>query len=527
VALPLDSLGFPGVSDTFLRSGSSMLTVHFVDDTHLLVTFSLRDLVPRVKGDPSTDDDRLVAAEIVELPSGKITAHTVWHLHDHGRYLWNLGRGRFLVRIGDRLSTMQPEANLGTADPFQRVALPDQQYPPNAVFVSPDGNLITVESQVAYVNPDGRAAALLGDVNADKPLNRTIIRFFRVEKPQDGDTPQERALRITPAGGIVSSEPVILPLDSDGYLGAEETGHNLWSIRFDEFGGKTIEVGRIESPCNPRPQMVSRAEFVAFPCRGSSDSVKIVSYGLDGHETWEEGVGDLGGAVFAFAPAGARFAFSHTTEPSLPVAGVISQADPVPPRQEVRVYQNASGELLLRVECSPVFKTAENFDLSADGLLAAVVRNGTITVYKLPPLQQGDLQDMAEVAKFAPAEAAGPVNLDALVRRLSAPDAGGPASAGTAVASASAPGSASVPGSASASAQPASSLATAAPVSAPNSSAKPTPPGMLPGTAAGPAPAESLAPANAAPPTGVRKPPTLLNPGEKPEFGSANNEQTD
>ena len=55
------------------------------------------------------------------------------------------------------------------------------------------------------------------------------------------------------------------------------------------------------------------------------------------------------------------------------------------------MYQNASGDLLLKVECSPVIKTAENFDLSADGSQLAVIRQGNIAIYKLPPLSQQDL----------------------------------------------------------------------------------------------------------------------------------------
>ncbi len=507
IELPLDSLGFPGISETFLRIGSSMLTVHFLDDNHLLVTFSLRDLVPRVAGDPASDEDRLVAAEVVNLPSGKIAARTVWHLHDHGRYLWSLGEGRFLVRIGERLSTMVPLANLESSDPFRRTAIPDQEYPPHAVFVSPDGELITTETEVSYKNPDGRAAALLGDVNADKPVDRTIIQFFRVKQPTRGSAAgsRETALDVVPAGQVTAREPVLLPLDSDGYLGVEEAGRNLWSMSFDEFGGKTIGLGKLQSTCVPRLQMVSRGEFVAFPCRGSDPGTTIVSYGLDGRETWEEGMSDLSRPVFAFAPAAARFAFSRTTD--APQAGSPGAEQP-PGRQEVRVYQNASGDLLLRVDCSPVYKSAENFDLSSDGLLAAVVRNGAIAVYKLPPPRKEDMEDMAEVAKFTPPSGSGAVSLEALARRVEREKAADEERVSVAAARATAGAAPGAAGAAPAAAGPTVPASASAAPAAIRSQ----------GDAANAAPL-------AAPAT--RRAPTLLNPGEKPEFGSGNAQPSD
>ena len=53
----------------------------------------------------------MVAAELVELPRADL-ARTDWHMHDHRRYLWRLGRGRFLVRSRNELSLITPEARL-------------------------------------------------------------------------------------------------------------------------------------------------------------------------------------------------------------------------------------------------------------------------------------------------------------------------------------------------------------------------------------------------------------------------------
>ena len=54
------------------------------------------------------DDDRTIGACLVELPSGKVLARTEWRDHDRLQYLWNLGHGRFLLRVRDRLTMIAP-----------------------------------------------------------------------------------------------------------------------------------------------------------------------------------------------------------------------------------------------------------------------------------------------------------------------------------------------------------------------------------------------------------------------------------
>jgi hypothetical protein len=106
--LPLNELGFPGYAFSLLHAGASMATVHMLDGSHVLFTYSLRSLVPRLPGDDANDTDREVAAVLVEAPSGKVLARTKWHMHDHGRYLWSVGRGVFVVRSGADLSLLAP-----------------------------------------------------------------------------------------------------------------------------------------------------------------------------------------------------------------------------------------------------------------------------------------------------------------------------------------------------------------------------------------------------------------------------------
>ena len=445
-----------------------MLTIHFLDGRHLLVTYSLRTLVPRLEGDPVDHDDRLVAGEVVDLPSGHISARTEWHMHDHGRYLWKLGNGRFLVRIGERLYTIAPMANMASGDAFLRTLFSGRPVRPSAVFVSPDGAVVTLETVVEEPQAT-KTQVVLGDPEAGS-TSKTILDFFRIHNGKGGNAGGD--FDVKPAGVVLSPMPLLLPVDGDGYLWAEAMDNYKWAVTFDGFGGKTIQLGKVDSSCRPRLQMTSRGEFLVLTCMGSDDHIKISSYGMDGRETWEEAVGDVGSPGFAFAPIAARFAMSTTHVDVVPPAPGLNATAAVPvPRQEMRVYQNASGDLLLRAECRPVFKTAENFDLSPDGMLAAVVRDGAIAVYKLPALGKSDLDDMAEVEKFAPPIVS---TGNVMLTRLTKPEKDAMAAESAAASSAAA-----------------TSAAAAALIATPVAN-------------------------------GPRKPPSLLNPGEKPQFGAAN-----
>jgi len=465
--LSLQALGYAGTPQVFLDSGSSMLTVNSLDDGHMLLTFSLRKLIPRLPNDPPTDEDRLVAAEVVDLPSGKIEARTEWHLHDHARYLWALGKGRFVLRIGEQLYALAPLANLTTAEPFRLSPFPSRGAGLRMLLVSPDGGVVTEETAV---HPHPQAA--LGDAVPEGD-QQVLVDFLRIR----GEGSVSSPMQVEDAGRAVAPEPIFVALDADGYLWGKQSAAGQWALGFDSFVSKGVDLGTILSSCAPRLEMVSTSEYVAMTCLGGDDHVKIASYGLDGHETWEEGLGDYGVPTFVHAFGAARFALSHST---LSTTGAVTSSglpeEAPTTRQEVRVYQNASGDLLLKVICVPAYKTAENFDLSEDGSQLLVAQGANLAVYTLPPLSKQDRADMAEVAKFAPPAGSGPVLLTRLTRGADA------------------------------------SEKTDAAQAAKQPVTLPAPSPVLP------APATPVETAGGEEQASPRKPPTLLNPGEKAEM---------
>ncbi len=400
--MSLRTLGVPAIPPAFVQSGSSMLTLHMVDDTHLLLTFSSRGLVPRVQGDPPDDEDRMVAAELVELPTGRILERADWHMHDHGRYLWRMGKGRFLVRMRHELFVITPESSLETEHPLRPLSFPTREGLPVMAVVSPDKGMLMVETMAPHKK--GKIDTASHGVIVTDPRPEVMIDFYRLS---GGDAPGV-PLTIDGAGLVKAPAPLMLPMDADGYLWPSDAKHGQWPVSFNEFGGREVKIVSVDSACPPRLQMVSRFEFLAFTCKGADARTRIKSYGMDGHETWEDSLnGTYGVPELAFAPDAGRFALSRIVSP----AGDLNFGSVIPDgaTQEVRVYQTESGDLLLKVPTSPVTRYAENFDLSEDGLVAAVVNAGVVQVYKLPPPSAQDEKDLAEAKSFSPPASQAPV----------------------------------------------------------------------------------------------------------------------
>lgn len=407
--ISLESIKAPVVSPNFARVGASMLTLHLLDDTHLLVTFATRELVPRQKDDPPTDEDRIVAGEIVELPSIKVLARTTWHMHDHARYIWPLGEGRFALRIGSNLSVLAPMANLGTENAFQRVAMPHQPGMPLSVSRSADAELISVLTELSQ--PKGKEVQL-GD--ADAVQHHYAIDFFRIKGAGTAASP----LLLDGAGVVRSTQPFVLPLDADGYLWpTDDKGRGHWDITFNGFGGQQLKAGAVDSSCAPRLLMASRSQYLALACRGSEGLPRLVAMGLDGYEPWEENFSEFAEAPnFVFSPDAGRFAMQYTTTTTVPATGDLPATEST--NQEVRVYQMESGDLLQRVACSPQFRVPENFDLSPSGRTLVVLHDAEILLYTLPELSKEDRADLDEVQKLRPPVSSGKVVLTRMTEQI-------------------------------------------------------------------------------------------------------------
>jgi hypothetical protein len=476
--IPLQEVGFLPVSPQFLLAGSSMLTLHYVDDKHLLVTFNSKRLLKRIPNDPPEDQDRNVDAVLLEIPSGHILARTGWRLHDHGQYLWSLGHGRFLLRVRDTLTTFAPLANLPTGQPFLERPFIESKRRIEALLLSPDADLLILETV-------DRPAVVLPSDTQEQPDNgpkSVQINFFRVaSEGSDG-------VRLRPAGEGRARVPGRIPATAAGYLALLDQGRDHWAFDFNSYAGKVSELSPFDSSCRPFPLFVTRSEFIAFGCHGGRAQQIVGGFNLRGEEMWEQNIYDSYVAPFlVFAPASGRFALSR-----LITHGTGSMMDPPIPElfgpQTIVVYQIESGKQLLRVESQPIQRAGQNFALSPDGLNLAVFHVDEIDIYSLPPLTSKDQAAVKEAQLMAPPETDAPVSLSRSV-------AASPTSS-----EADSPPSVS---------QPPASL----PTSVNTGNAQPTPPPPNPNAPAPPADPPAVAdPPAAQPEQQPRKPPSLYAP---------------
>ena len=262
--LTLESLGFPGFSKSFLEAGATMFTASFVDDDHLLVTYSLRGLVDRSPEDSPDDEPRVVAALLVEINSGKVLARARWHLHDYSQYLWPLGRGRFVLRVRSSLRALAPMQNLASGNAFREMPLLHVDGKLDAVIASTEGDLLTVESSPLPKKPEKKAgAAVTFSDSAAGPVQPVEqISFLKVI----GSGTVESPLQLVAAGGAHSRSPGNIPINGRGYLYASQEGRaGNWSVQFDGFdGGAPIRLAPVLSSCPPHFEFVGLGQFTNY-----------------------------------------------------------------------------------------------------------------------------------------------------------------------------------------------------------------------------------------------------------------------
>ena len=452
--IPLEPLGFQTISNRYLLAGATMFTLDYVDNRHLLITFGISKLMPRLAECPPEDEDRTVEAVLLELPSGRELAHIEWRFHDLGQYLWNVGGGHFLLRRRDTLTSFAPLQELASGEPFLEKPFLHFDRRIRTIVVSANHELVSIESakrvskseavlQAQSVSqslsqsaapPAIRSTGLLRrDPNEPKPdptpTQIDFIRILRVpipersikpgEPPTPHSTPDPSApgpTRIVPRfdGRIFTSAAVNVPLTSEGFLRAKSTTRDGILLDFLTFTGKDIDLGDFATSCPPRPTFVSPSEFVAFGCRGSDQSLDLAGFNLRGDFLWQINFSDeqaYPGFVSAI-PAG-RFAFSRTVTSTHVFGNETPSMDQLQ-AQEVRVIQMYNGKQLLRVVTSPIQRAGQNFALSPDGLALAVIHDNvtakseahihatSIEIYALPPLSGKDSTQVKLEAAMAP-----------------------------------------------------------------------------------------------------------------------------
>jgi hypothetical protein len=411
LSVPLEDLGYQGVPASYLLLGDSVLTVHFADDSHLLVTFTSRGLLKRLADAQEDDQDQNVTALLLELPSGKVVGRTTWRERDRGQYLWAIGHGRFILRIRSQLTLLNPVANLAHDKPFEEEPFLELHRQVVYITVSPTGDLVSIETQpmrkpkpkIARASSAASSTVatppIVDQPAAPDPLPEIQINFLRLAYEQPAGKPEH--LIVQSAGVVRAKNPIDIPATGDGYLDVSRESSGVFLFDFQGHGGKRLELSPFDTTCAPRPHFISRTEFIAFGCRGG-DRQEMAGFNFHAEETWIDAFPN--NHVFPFvtaAPAAGRFALSRTL-----LSGTYIDPDNLMPdqvsAQEVTVFQNWDGRTLFKLNASPFQRAGQNFDLAPAGQLFAIIHDAKIQVYPLPPVTAKDQAELKLTAADAP-----------------------------------------------------------------------------------------------------------------------------
>jgi hypothetical protein len=461
--ISLESLGFQTIAPRYLLSGGTMITIDYVDNQHLLVTFGVPRLMLRLADCPPQDQDRVVDAVLLELPSGRELARAEWRLHDIGRYLWPLGHGYFLLRQRNQLTTFAPLAQLPTGEAFAQHPFLHFDNPIDAIYVSADRDLLTIETSKRARKPESALTTVaqmtqgapgiaappssLGPSQPTRPislLRRDPAQAAAAQDPQDPNNPEQpddpvrihfirllapaspdAPLVAQHAGSIDTRKHLVIPLSSEGYLRTRDITNTSVALDFATFSGNVTNLGGFDTTCPPSPTFLSHSEFVAFGCRGSDDRLILAGFNIHGDLMWQLNFSDPQAyPSFAGANSAGRFAFSRT----LTSGGIAGSQTPFSDQlttQEVRVFQTYNGKQLLRVPTSPIQRAGQNFALSPDGLSLAVIQDPidphlkevqhkpAIAIYALPALSDKDLHEVNAEEALAPPRSEAPIAFSA------------------------------------------------------------------------------------------------------------------
>jgi len=376
ITIPVEPLGFSAPAPFYLGTRNSLVSLDFLDDDHLLLTFRIPGLIHRDHHDAAENaSERKVRALVLHLPDGAVQAEAVWTLHDRRRYIWLLDHGQFLLRdreelkIGD--ASLQLKSFLRFPGPVLWVEMdPSRQY------------VVTGSAEP----PTSASTSSAGDASSPTTASATLVS----DNPKPGGEDPNLILRILSrsSGKVVLvshvKSAIHLPLNEDGFLEALRGNGKAWTINLAHFEGGNTPLGTVDSFCSPSLDFVSPREFLATTCQSDGDP-HVVAMTTSGRRLWENGGGgSLVWPVLAASADGLRLA-RETLQVSHGVNAFAPLGTEDIKGQDVQVFDAATGKVVLRAQASPIFDVGGNVALSASGRRAAILMADGLQIFDLPP----------------------------------------------------------------------------------------------------------------------------------------------
>jgi hypothetical protein len=365
--IQVESLGYRPPGPLYMLSGKAFSSLDFIDAEHLLFTFHQPRLMRREGRPGRSDTDQIIKAVMLALPDGKVLESAEWRMRDRSRYLWPLGEGKFLIRQGNTYLVANGSLKL---HPFLEVGTNVHE-----TEVSPDGRILVVEHEYERHTPEQH-----------EKLESQAVQYG--EPPPQEDT-QITLMKIDSRevlAALRTEMPIHLPITSTGYVGvAQDKDQDQYVIRFTPFQGQSVVLGKVASTCTPHENFLNRNALMIESCGPKSQDVFLDAWTTDGKKLWNgHRDGHLVWPTFAYSRTGDRFAVSL-----LHINHMIDLADSLNDEdvreQVIQVFDSATGTMLMSTAASPVLTAGQNFALSDDGQHLAVLHDGAIEIYKVPP----------------------------------------------------------------------------------------------------------------------------------------------
>ncbi len=357
-----------------LSEDESNVSLDYVDASHLLLTFTRRELLKRDPACPPTHGDRMMHAVIMELPSGKVTAETEWYLHDHRRYLWSLGAGRFLLRKLNTLYTFDSQLKLK-----QLIQWPNELL---WVDTTPDKRQLILES-VETGKPGGNA--------------RYVVQFLDVN-----------SLTVQRVADL--NEPTRLEGASSGYTDSLHKG-NVWLIRFGPNALQRRDITRVRTRGVPLVVYSSNNSFLVGRSAIGSTDYSVSAFSVGGRFLWRQHWNRPRYFLRVLHTAeNSRFAVSSVRRTAAAIAADAKNADadgePQPSgngiEQVVEIFQTASGTNVQSLMVSPAEINGQNVAISSDGRQLAAIQHARLEIYNLPPVSDDEEKQFATLQAEVP-----------------------------------------------------------------------------------------------------------------------------
>ncbi len=367
--IPLAPLGYRPPGKLYLLAHYSSSSLDFLDATHLLFTFREPRLLQRTEH--SSGLDQAIHAEVLELPSGEVTGERHWELADRQRYVWPLGEGKALLRVGSRLFEADSLLNLKT---FLQAEAPLRE-----VEVSSDGRLLMLETDAERHTTEEHARLVrhAEEIGADPPAEDVEISMLRLD---------ERKVMLKARADHAGS----VPATTEGFLTNERLQQDRWNIRFHPYEKKEQAgdiVAQIDSTCPPEEHILTDETLLALSCPPRHGDRYVAAYSLKGQKLWDgRWPSSFAWPAFRASHNGAAVAISwivlgHSAFESDGIDDSDVQA------QVLSVLDSKTGGLRMGVRLDPIMSTGSNFALSPDGSRLAVLNRGALEVYDLPVAQ--------------------------------------------------------------------------------------------------------------------------------------------